>query len=94
MFLSESSGTLKSTCKVTVSWTFTLHSRCEGLRKRGFKTAIVELTYPYEDSLAFQVDIGDSKLVRERHGVKRWDRCMTEKSGLPVYLRAADRVVI
>ena len=29
-----------------------LCSRWEGLRTRGFKAAVVELTYPYEDSLA------------------------------------------
>lgn len=46
IFLSESSGTLKSTWKVIVSWDY-LGGRNEELRKRGFRATAVEFTHPY-----------------------------------------------
>ena len=68
-FLSESSGTLKSTCKVNVSSVFRQwNSRSQGAR---FKASAVELTYPDEDSFALQVDVGNGKLVGKRHCVER-----------------------
>ena len=33
----------------------------------------VDFTYPYEDSLALQINVGDSQFVRERHCVKMLD---------------------
>lgn len=40
------------------------------MRKRGSGAVAVEFTYPYEDSLPLEVDVGDSELVGKRHGVQ------------------------
>lgn len=83
MLLSESSGTLKSTSKVRVSRDYS-RGRSEGLRKGALEAMAVEFTYPYEDFLALQVDVGDGELVGERHCVEGCIWGEVKEFGLPI----------
>lgn len=62
-FLSESRGTLKSTCEA---------DQCLSSTGRSW-------THPNEDSLVLEVDVGDSELVRERHVRLDWFNGMESK---------------
>ena len=42
----------------------------EGLSKWIFEEMIASSTYPYENSLPLQVNVGDSELIGERHCVE------------------------